>query len=424
MQKFGWPKNKPKPAQVSPMTEQKPMPPQTQMPIQTQQAPKPNVQPSAQMPIQTQQTPKPNVQPSNQMPVQTQQAPKPNVQPSAQMPMQTQQTPKPNVQPSNQMPMQTQQAPKPNMMPNMQPSNQMPMQTQQAPKPNMMPNVQPSNQMPMQTQQAPSPNMMPNMQPLNQMPMQTQQAPSPNMMPNMQPSNQMPIMQTLPTKKPTPQPHINMPVQQSPMHTANTQQAGYNAPNHDKYKSGCCNMPEYDPMAYENQMAEQYGMNYEMPQQMMDMYENKPFHHSGKGHQPSLSEALELIREAVEGEAEDRMFYDYLIRHAPSGKDREIIRGIRDNEINHAKMFRRMYYEHTGENIRPASNANFTSPGTYCEGLIKALMGELNAVKKYRNILFAMRERRHINMLTEIITDEIRHANLYNFLIHNNDCKY
>ena len=193
-------------------------------------------------------------------------------------------------------------------------------------------------------------------------------------------------------------------------------------------------MMEYDPADDSNPMAGQYGMNpnmgkmnYEMPQQMMDMPDMKGHghhHHGGKGHQPSMAEALELIKQAVEGEAEDRMFYDYLIRNAPSEKDREIIRGIRDNEITHGKLFRQMYYEHTGEVIRPEENANFGMPGTYCEGLIKALMGEQNAVKKYRNILFAMRERRHINMMTEIITDEIRHANLYNLLIHNNDCKY
>ena len=33
-----------------------------------------------------------------------------------------------------------------------------------------------------------------------------------------------------------------------------------------------------------------------------------------------------------------------------------------------------------------------------------------------------MQDRRHINMLTEIITDEIRHANLYNLLYSKNGC--
>uniref|UniRef100_UPI0028AF1B20 ferritin family protein n=1 Tax=Ruminiclostridium cellobioparum TaxID=29355 RepID=UPI0028AF1B20 len=140
--------------------------------------------------------------------------------------------------------------------------------------------------------------------------------------------------------------------------------------------------------------------------------------------QVSLVEALSLIKDAVEGETEDRMFYDFLINNAASRKDKEIIKGIRDDEIKHARLFRQLYYEHTGKVIGPKQNVQFERPASYCEGLIKALMGEQNAVRKYRRILFAMKERSHIDILTEIITDEIRHANLYNLLIHNNDCKY
>ena len=140
--------------------------------------------------------------------------------------------------------------------------------------------------------------------------------------------------------------------------------------------------------------------------------------------QVSMAEALELIKSAVEGETEDRMFYSYLIDNAANSKDREIIKGIRDDEIKHAKMFRQLYYELTGKVIGPKQDVSFEKPASYCEGLIRALMGEQNAVRKYRKILFAMKERRHINALTEIITDEIRHGSLYNLMVHNNDCKY
>jgi len=49
-------------------------------------------------------------------------------------------------------------------------------------------------------------------------------------------------------------------------------------------------------------------------------------------------------------------------------------------------------------------------------------MGEQGAVEKYRKILFAMKERKHINMMTEIITDELRHLGLYNYLYAKNQC--
>ena len=59
----------------------------------------------------------------------------------------------------------------------------------------------------------------------------------------------------------------------------------------------------------------------------------------------------------------------------------------------------------------------------YCEGIKMAIMGEQNAVRKYRKILYAMQERVEINILTEIITDEIRHGSLYNYLYSKNGCK-
>jgi rubrerythrin len=137
-----------------------------------------------------------------------------------------------------------------------------------------------------------------------------------------------------------------------------------------------------------------------------------------------MKEALELIKQAVEGETQDRMFYQYLLDNAPSLLDKELIGEIRDNEINHAKMFRQLYFELTGKTVKPKENITFEKPKTYCDGLRGALMGETNAVKKYRKIMAAMKNRKHINMMVEIITDELRHASLYNFLIHNNDCKF
>lgn len=132
--------------------------------------------------------------------------------------------------------------------------------------------------------------------------------------------------------------------------------------------------------------------------------------------------ALKLIREAVSGEKEDELFYDYLISIAPEEEAKEIIMSIRDDERKHFSMFRQIYYELTGQIIMPEPEGEFKKPETYCIGLKKALKGELNAVKKYRKILFAMQNRRHINMLIEIITDELRHADLYNLLFSKYEC--
>ncbi len=137
----------------------------------------------------------------------------------------------------------------------------------------------------------------------------------------------------------------------------------------------------------------------------------------------NLPSALSLIQQALAGETEDRMFYSWLIEHAPSNEDKQIISGIRDNEIGHFALFKKIYLDITGSMPPQLPNEQFTPPESYCEGLANALLGEQNAVQKYRKILYAMQTRVHINMLTEIITDEIRHGILYNYLYTKNNCR-
>lgn len=137
----------------------------------------------------------------------------------------------------------------------------------------------------------------------------------------------------------------------------------------------------------------------------------------------NLAPALKLIEEAVAGENEDRLFYQYLINQAPTEEEKEIIRGIRENEITHFGLFRQIYSQLTGRMLPVPEDKPAEMPESYCEGLKKALIGEERAAEKYRRILFAMQNRVHINMLTEIITDELRHGTLYSYLYARNQCK-
>ncbi|MDP4152281.1 MAG: ferritin-like domain-containing protein [Bacillota bacterium] len=140
------------------------------------------------------------------------------------------------------------------------------------------------------------------------------------------------------------------------------------------------------------------------------------------GYNNGLSVALQLIRDALSGETEDRMFYEYLISIAPSEEEKRIIESIRDDEMRHYSMFRQLYYELTGQMPTIAQEPTFEKPASYCDGIKRALFGEQNAVRKYRRILFALQDRRQINMLTEIITDEIRHGILYSYIYSKNGC--
>lgn len=137
----------------------------------------------------------------------------------------------------------------------------------------------------------------------------------------------------------------------------------------------------------------------------------------------NLPQALKLISDAVTGETEDRQFYGYLLSVAPSAEDKNIISGIRDDEIGHFHLFRRIYFDLTGQTLPQPGNVTFEQPASYCAGIARAIKGEQGAVIRYRQILFAMQNRIHINMLTEIITDEIRHGILYNYIYSRNGCK-
>lgn len=55
----------------------------------------------------------------------------------------------------------------------------------------------------------------------------------------------------------------------------------------------------------------------------------------------------------------------------------------------------------------------------YKTNLENALFGELNAVVKYRRILGTMPSGNSYTLLMSIMTDELRHASKYNFLIQN-----
>lgn len=135
----------------------------------------------------------------------------------------------------------------------------------------------------------------------------------------------------------------------------------------------------------------------------------------------ALPKALELIVESVSSEREDELFYDYLLSVAPENQ-KQIIISIRDDERKHFKMFKEIYWEITGQDIPPTKDTTFQRPASYCEGISKALFGELAAVEKYRQILFGLEFLPYRNMLTEIYTDELKHATKWNYLFTLNNC--
>lgn len=143
-------------------------------------------------------------------------------------------------------------------------------------------------------------------------------------------------------------------------------------------------------------------------------YRTTPMHKSFK----TLEEALILVKEAIQGERDDELFYDYLISIAPTQEEKDIIITIRDDEKKHNQYFREIYKLYTGEDIYLSPAANSEKPKSYIEGIKKAKLGELRAVEKYRDIRAGIPHSYFRDMVFEVVTDELKHAHKYDYVLY------
>ncbi|MDP4144922.1 MAG: cytochrome b5 domain-containing protein [Bacillota bacterium] len=154
-----------------------------------------------------------------------------------------------------------------------------------------------------------------------------------------------------------------------------------------------------------------FGMPYYNP---YDFYRVSPPRKSYK----TLQEALVLVRNAVQGEREDELFYDYLISAAPTQEEKDIITTIRDDERKHNRYFREIYRFYTGQNVTSPANVNFERPKSYIDGIKRAKFGELGAVERYRDIRAGLPDEYYRDMVFEILTDELKHAHKYDYILY------
>jgi rubrerythrin len=134
--------------------------------------------------------------------------------------------------------------------------------------------------------------------------------------------------------------------------------------------------------------------------------------------QQALMQSLELMREAVQGEREDELKYQYLISVAPTQEEVDIITSIRDDERNHREWFRQMYQCYTGQEIpRTSGGEELQRPVSYLQGVSDAVFGELGAMEKYRVIREGLPSRLYRDLVFRILTDEMKHATKYNYIL-------
>jgi len=133
--------------------------------------------------------------------------------------------------------------------------------------------------------------------------------------------------------------------------------------------------------------------------------------------------SINLIQQSIEGEKSDALFYEWLINNIPidiltesqAKSINDTIISIREDEISHNKMFKKMYKQLTGMDAKPVEE-EFVPPENFVEGILKALNGELNAVKRYREIMNGMPNLYFRDKVFNILTDELRHGSLYNYI--------
>lgn len=139
-----------------------------------------------------------------------------------------------------------------------------------------------------------------------------------------------------------------------------------------------------------------------------------------------LQNSVTLIGKSIESERKDSQFYQWLIENIPvknlstrqANRIKKTIESIRDDELRHNQMYKKMYYQITGQEIIPEEE-EFIAPTNFRIGIEDAMMGELEAVKRYREIMAGLPSLYYRDQVFEIISDELRHGSLYNYIYTN-----
>lgn len=133
-----------------------------------------------------------------------------------------------------------------------------------------------------------------------------------------------------------------------------------------------------------------------------------------------LENAINSIKDSIQDEQNDITFYNMLLNHASDDEDILILKEIIENETRHNRLLRNVYFDLTGTTIQDTRSIyleNRCIREEALDNLKKAFFDELEAVKKYREIMIAMPDFQKYNILMEIMTDELRHASFLNYLI-------
>ncbi|MCL2702688.1 MAG: ferritin-like domain-containing protein [Defluviitaleaceae bacterium] len=143
----------------------------------------------------------------------------------------------------------------------------------------------------------------------------------------------------------------------------------------------------------------------------MDNAENA-YHES---HKPGLLDRklLEMIAHAADGETAAVKYYTRL-SDMLEGADKKTVHNIALDEAKHRRLYEELYFNIAGTRMLPPHTPPepVEPKGSLHEIFEERLHDELSDVEFYRQIYQALLNLDYRDILFEIITDELRHANL------------
>ncbi|MDO5557235.1 MAG: hypothetical protein Q4G05_03215 [Clostridia bacterium] len=145
----------------------------------------------------------------------------------------------------------------------------------------------------------------------------------------------------------------------------------------------------------------------------------------------SFNQSVELIRKSITNEHDDDNLFEDIIKNAPSEKEKKLLISMKNDTKKHIFILKNIYYKFTGQmlpqenyNINPTppvspsnNSNNSNNAALYREKLEKTFLDNLDSIINYRRIMGAMPDEESYVQIMSILTDKIRHSNLYNYLI-------
>lgn len=128
----------------------------------------------------------------------------------------------------------------------------------------------------------------------------------------------------------------------------------------------------------------------------------------------SFDKILHYIHKAIVDEATAIEFYCRLLKDAPNKLNRDFIEHALDDEREHLQIFTKLYCYYTDR--MPEYKVNPICYPCYKEGLLLALIGELDAVEFYRNVQLSTMDQVIIDTFYMVMVDEEGHATMFSTL--------